>query len=267
MSIKAAFFDIDGTLFSHKSNQVPPSAVDALNMLRERGILTIICTGRHTGELDKLDLKGLIFDYVITLNGQMIRNAEGTLIASFPFKTEEIAGIRELFDSKEISIMVVEEDDYYVNTIREPVISANKAVAIPIPKTGEMKEKPIYQLICYGSEDEINRVAACINAKAVWWNERSADIIPISGGKDKGIRSLIDILGLKEEHKDFEFSAPADVIGREPNDPFATFTIDKEDLSFFDPEKHAWVAEPGKFKALIGSASDDIRTEVTFELE
>ena len=46
-----------------------------------------------------------------------------------------------------------------------------------------------------------------------------------------------------------------------------TFTIDKENLSFFDPEKHAWVAEPGKFKALIGSASDDIRTEVTFELE
>lgn len=199
MSIKAAFFDIDGTLFSHKSNQVPPSAVDALNMLRARGILTIICTGRHTGELDKLDLKGLIFDYVITLNGQMIRNAEGNLIASFPFKTEEIAGIRELFDSKEISIMVVEEDDYYVNTIREPVISANKAVAIPIPKTGEMKEKPIYQLICYGSEDEINRVAACINAKAVWWNERSADIIPISGGKDKGIKTLMDILGLKED--------------------------------------------------------------------
>ncbi len=46
-----------------------------------------------------------------------------------------------------------------------------------------------------------------------------------------------------------------------------TFTISKDDLSFFDAEKHGWVAEPGRFKALIGSASDDIRTEVAFELE
>ena len=46
-----------------------------------------------------------------------------------------------------------------------------------------------------------------------------------------------------------------------------TFTISKEDLSFFDPDRHEWVAEPGKFKALIGSASDDIRTEVPFVLE
>ena len=46
-----------------------------------------------------------------------------------------------------------------------------------------------------------------------------------------------------------------------------TFTIEKEDLSYFDPEKHDWVAEPGKFKALIGSASDDIRAEVSFALE
>ena len=46
-----------------------------------------------------------------------------------------------------------------------------------------------------------------------------------------------------------------------------TFTINKDDLSFFDADRHEWVAEPGKFKALIGSSSDDIRSEVTFELK
>lgn len=46
-----------------------------------------------------------------------------------------------------------------------------------------------------------------------------------------------------------------------------TFTIDKEKLSYFDPEKHAWIAEPGKFEAIIASASDDIRSSVVFELK
>ena len=92
MSIKAAFFDIDGTLFSHSTHQVPPSAVEALNILRSHGIITVICTGRHQGELEKLDLKGLVFDYIITLNGQMVRSNDKTLIASFPFKDEDIDG-------------------------------------------------------------------------------------------------------------------------------------------------------------------------------
>jgi len=45
-----------------------------------------------------------------------------------------------------------------------------------------------------------------------------------------------------------------------------SFTLDKSALSYFDDKKHEWVAEPGTFKALIGSSSRDIRAEVSFEL-
>ena len=44
-------------------------------------------------------------------------------------------------------------------------------------------------------------------------------------------------------------------------------TIAKDALSYFDADKHEWVAEPGKFEAWIGSASDDIRRKVAFELK
>ncbi|WP_262148732.1 glycoside hydrolase family 3 C-terminal domain-containing protein [Chryseobacterium foetidum] len=46
-----------------------------------------------------------------------------------------------------------------------------------------------------------------------------------------------------------------------------TLTIDKEALSFFDAEKHAWVAEPGDFEAQIGNSSDNILTKVKFTLK
>jgi len=46
-----------------------------------------------------------------------------------------------------------------------------------------------------------------------------------------------------------------------------SFVVDKESLSFYDPVKHHWVAESGKFQAMIGSASDDIRAKITFELK
>ena len=46
-----------------------------------------------------------------------------------------------------------------------------------------------------------------------------------------------------------------------------TLTIDKKALSFFDDARHEWVAELGKFEALIGSSSGDIRGLVAFELK
>jgi len=45
-----------------------------------------------------------------------------------------------------------------------------------------------------------------------------------------------------------------------------SITIDKSALSFFDADKHTWVAEPGDFEALIGNASDNIKTKVKFTL-
>uniref|UniRef100_UPI0026231A70 fibronectin type III-like domain-contianing protein n=1 Tax=Bacteroides sp. TaxID=29523 RepID=UPI0026231A70 len=46
-----------------------------------------------------------------------------------------------------------------------------------------------------------------------------------------------------------------------------TFTINKEALSFFDDAKHAWVAEPGKFEAIIAASAADIKGIVPFELK
>lgn len=45
-----------------------------------------------------------------------------------------------------------------------------------------------------------------------------------------------------------------------------TFTIDKEALSYFDDIRHEWVAEPGKFEAIIAASAVDVRSKVTFTL-
>ena len=46
-----------------------------------------------------------------------------------------------------------------------------------------------------------------------------------------------------------------------------TFEIEPEMLKYFDAGRHEWVLEKGKFTAYVGSASDDIRTEVEFEVK
>lgn len=45
-----------------------------------------------------------------------------------------------------------------------------------------------------------------------------------------------------------------------------TLTLDKKDLSFWDVKQQNWLAEPGEFKVMIGSSSDDIRLTGGFRL-
>lgn len=46
-----------------------------------------------------------------------------------------------------------------------------------------------------------------------------------------------------------------------------SFTVNKEALSFFDDARHTWVAEPGKFEAIIAASATDIKGVVPFELQ
>lgn len=46
-----------------------------------------------------------------------------------------------------------------------------------------------------------------------------------------------------------------------------SFEIGRDALSYFDDKAHEWVAEPGKFEAIIGASAEDIRSKVGFEIK
>ncbi|MBD5180547.1 MAG: glycosyl hydrolase [Bacteroidales bacterium] len=46
-----------------------------------------------------------------------------------------------------------------------------------------------------------------------------------------------------------------------------SFEIGRDALSFFDADKHEWVCEPGKFEALVGASSADIRSKINFKIK
>lgn len=50
-------------------------------------------------------------------------------------------------------------------------------------------------------------------------------------------------------------------------DKTVSFIVDKTALSFFDDKKHQWIAEPGKFEAIVGASSRDIKGSLLFELK
>ena len=66
--IKAAFFDIDGTLLPFHAKALPESTVQALAALRENGVQNVYATDRPTVHLPYLHaLDGIPFDGYVTM--------------------------------------------------------------------------------------------------------------------------------------------------------------------------------------------------------
>ncbi|MBQ2479540.1 MAG: Cof-type HAD-IIB family hydrolase [Erysipelotrichales bacterium] len=79
MEIRLVLFDIDNTLYSHKTHGIPASAKEAFRELKKRGVATCISTGRGFTVIQP-EIKDLHADYYIDANGQEVRNERHEII-------------------------------------------------------------------------------------------------------------------------------------------------------------------------------------------
>ena len=133
--IKAAFFDIDGTLMAHSLGCVPEDTRRALEELKKRGVRVFTCTGRHILELDELGLTSLGFDGHVLLNGQLCLDGARRILSETPVPREDIERILPVFKERRIPIAFVEKDRIYINFIDGRVRAAQKAISSELPET------------------------------------------------------------------------------------------------------------------------------------
>lgn len=198
MAVKAIFFDIDGTLFSHRTHCIPQSAVKALNELRDRGIKCIAATGRHITELEELGIDHYFrFDAYITLNGQYCYNDQG-LIYDLPINPDDVQAVIDDTDEKHYPVIFVERDRMYINIRNDYVKRVQDDISSKVPPLGKLSnEEKIYQMIIYlPSHNDYLYLPHC--AKNIW-HEGAFDLIPKDGGKENGIRRVLEYYHIRTD--------------------------------------------------------------------
>lgn len=199
--IKAAFFDVDGTLLSYKTGIVPESTKRSLRRLREKGIKIYIATGRHSSEMVNMPDMGVGFDGYITLNGQLCLDEKMEYFYGKPFEKEIVEELVEIFEEKKIPIALVEEKEVYINMVNEAVKKAQYTVALDLPDIKEYRNAPLYQAIVYIDKevelDLANRLPK--GCKITRWSDDGIDIISDVGGKSNGIRAICEKLGIEKD--------------------------------------------------------------------
>ena len=198
--IKAAFFDVDGTVYSHESKCVPESTIEALKALRKKGIKTFLATGRHFSEIDEFPVGKIPFDGYVMLTGQLCTDGKRNVIFGNAIDGADAEYLLNEFKKKEMPVMLVEKDKLYINLVNEIVINGQAEISSPIPEVMEYKGDPVYQIICYGGKElEMELIPKLPNCKITRWCPFGIDVIYKTGGKVTGIKKMLEVHGIGQE--------------------------------------------------------------------
>lgn len=199
--IKAVFFDVDGTLVSHKSKSVPESARVAVERLREKGIKVLLCTGRHIHELKNMPTDGMEFDGYVILNGQMGLDENKNIIFSNPFGKEEAEELVDIFHKQDYPFVLVNAEGHYMNFVNEFVEKAMASVSTPVPPVKKYVGEELYQATVFILQNEDEEFAKKLpeGCKLARWGVYGADIITAKGGKAIGMKFFEKSLGILPE--------------------------------------------------------------------
>ena len=203
--IKAAFFDIDGTLVSFNTHKVSDSSKEAIRLLKEKGIKVFIATGRIKKHINNID--DLVFDGYITANGFDCYIGEKSIYRHSIAK-DEIYSLMNYLKNKELfpcSIMM--NSGIFINYITKEVEEVSKSINLPIPVVDnyyEFLEKNIDNILQINLFVDANKEKELMskifkNCESSRWHPAFTDVNTKGGGKHIGIDKIIEYYGIKLE--------------------------------------------------------------------
>ena len=199
--IKAVFFDVDGTLVSHKSKSVPESAREAIYELRKKGIKVLLSTGRHIHELKGMPTQDIEFDGYVILNGQIGLDKNKNRVFSNPFSKEDTRELVKIFEEKKYPFVLVNDQGHYMNLVNDYARMALKTVSTPMPPVRDYQGEKLYQATVFipAKDDESFEKELPQGCKLARWGAHGADIISASGGKATGMKFFAEDLGIGQK--------------------------------------------------------------------
>lgn len=188
--LKAVFFDIDGTLISFKTHQVPASTERAIAELKAKGIKVILSTGRSINSIDHV--KYLNFDGFITFNGGYCTTEDGDVLFKKCIDANDVQSILDYAKTAEISFSLMSEQEVSIYGLTPEIGGMYANLNLPVPQTIDFNRVDTASIlqtnIFMGPAEEAEFMPQVMpNSISSRWTDLFADVNPKGQSKKVGI--------------------------------------------------------------------------------
>ena len=195
--VKIIFFDIDGTLIDMTKKAISDKTVETLIRLKENGVKICIATGRAPGSVPKFE--GVDFDAFLTFNGSYCYNSNDTILST-PIPKIDVERMIENATKINRPVSIASKDRVVANGTDKDLSDYFGFAKQEVPVSDDFDEvlkDEIYQMMMGGRNDEYDDILKDVeNARITAWWDRAVDIIPVNGGKGKGIEAILEYYGI-----------------------------------------------------------------------
>ena len=201
----ALFFDIDGTLVSFKTHEIPASTIFALTQAKANGHKVFISTGRPPLIITNLGAIEHLIDGYVTINGALCF-VGNEVVRCKNISQEAVMTVVEDAKNKNYGLIVVGERDVAVldphgevdRIFRGEIAVENLNLAKPLDV---ILQQRILQLTPFFPEeyegDLMERIPSCTSGR---WHPAFTDITAKGADKGEGLLTLAAHLGLNPQN-------------------------------------------------------------------
>ena len=181
MAIKAAFFDIDGTLVSFKTHQIPASTISAIEQVKEQGVKIFISTGRPVALINNIGSIRHLIDGYITFNGArtFIDEKDITLM---PIPKKEVMAMIEDATLRDYAVLLCGRDRVALHN-HKPIFDEIFVQGLGVNNVDTQQsitpllDQPILQLTpFFKKEDEAKIILSMPHCVSARWHPEFTDI-------------------------------------------------------------------------------------------
>ena len=218
--IKAAFFDIDGTLLSFRTHRVSEGTIRAFDTLHRHGVRTFISSGRPMVLIPPMPVT---FEGYITMNGGLVLANHSSLtthhsslithhsslithhssLLSNPIVEEDRDAWLDFAKEKNLCTMLFTADGMMLSQPNEVGMRLRDQLEFTLPPVVDidaMRDAVAFQIIALMPADLDRQVAALMpHCRLPRWHPAFTDIVADGNSKAAGMEVLCRHFGIRQE--------------------------------------------------------------------
>jgi Cof subfamily protein (haloacid dehalogenase superfamily) len=203
--IKAAFFDIDGTLLSFETHRVSPGTVRAFERLHSAGVRTFLSTGRPDVLIPEMPVT---FEAKITMNGGLVfthptATAPSQTLLSNPILDSELQAWLDMAKANNLCTMIFTKDSMLLPNPNEVGLKLRNQLEFEMPPVVDielMRGETAYQIIAIMPGEMDAAVAELLpHCRLPRWHPYFTDIVAHDNSKARGMEAICRHYGIRQE--------------------------------------------------------------------